>query len=314
MKRELSSKLKALILDRADQRVIILEGARQVGKSYLVKDILKTFSTPVFFFDLEKDRSFSRKLDATEDFSDFKALLQDQFGVQEEGLLVIDEAQESRRLAGYVKSFKEDWPQLKVLLTGSSMNRFFGPDIRIPVGRTQSLCLFGFSFTEFVEMVKGAALSDFIRSAPSSVPSSRHALLLELFDQYLKVGGYPETVKAFAAGAPYSDVTSEIMSDCEEDFERKEAYQPELFRGIINGVANYIGSPSKLTHFPATKYHATRALEAMKAWHLVLEVEPRSLDPLRSHFLPKRYLHDLGVINQSRTLSVPQISLITTIE
>ena len=314
MKREITEELLRLIEDQSDHRVIILEGARQVGKSYLLNDVLMKVSRSKAIFDLEKNRKFRRAIDATEDFCDFKALLQDQFGVLDAGILFIDEAQESRRLASYVKSFKEDWPEVKVILTGLSMNRFFGPDVRIPVGRTRSICLFGFSFAEFVEMVKGVELADFIRSTPKKVPASRHQLLLKLFDDYLSVGGYPESVIAFASGEPYAGITAEIMALLEDDFERKEAYQPELFRNIISGISNNIGSSSKLTHFNTSKYHAQKALAAMKSWHIVLEVEPHSLDPMRSSYLPKRYLHDPGVLNQSRAMVAPQLSILDTLD
>ena len=314
MKREITDELLYLIKDQSDHRVIILEGARQVGKSYLLNDVLKKVSRSKAIFDLEKNRKFKWDIDATEDFYDFKTLLKDQYGVLDDGILFVDEAQESRRLASYIKSFKEDWPTVKVVLTGSSMNRFFGPDVRIPVGRIRSLCLFGFSFAEFVEMVKGTELADLIRSSPEKVPESRHQLLLKLFDNYLSVGGYPESVIAFAAGKPYTEITAEIMALLEEDFERKEAYQPELFRNIISSISNNIGSPSKLTHFNTSKYQAKKALAAMKSWHLVLEVEPHSLDPMRSNYLPKRYLHDLGVLNQSRAIVAPQLSILNTID
>ena len=51
----------------------------------------------------------------------------------------------------------------------------------------------------------------------------------------------------------------------------------------------------------------------MRNWHIVLEVEQRSLDPLRSNFLPKRYLHDLGVITRRRNTVIPEISIMDTI-
>jgi len=313
MKREIEEKLQTMLADKSYNNVIIVEGARQVGKSYLVNHVLQSQPLPYFAYDLEKEKKLRRQIDETEDFPDFQALMYDQYGLTNGSILFFDEAQESKNLANYVKSFKEDWPEIRVILTGSSMNRFFSHDTRIPVGRTRSITGFSFSFSEFVQYIKGSDLADFLRSAPEKVPVSRHQLLLDLFDRYMKVGGYPEAVIAYKNEKSYFDIIDEVMAGLEEDFKRKEEYEPELFRNIVQGVANNIGSPSKFTHFDTTKYRARKVIEAMKGWHIVLEVEHYSFDPQRSNFLPKRYLHDIGVVNRKRSLAVPSVSILETL-
>jgi len=125
MKRDIHSKLVALLTNKKNSDVLIIEGARQVGKSYLVNSVLKEISVPFVSFDLEKDGKIRRQIEKTENFEDFKNLMIDQYSLKHNSILFIDEAQESKKLATYVKSMKEDWPQIKVILTGSSMNRFF---------------------------------------------------------------------------------------------------------------------------------------------------------------------------------------------
>ena len=294
--------------------VIIIEGARQVGKSYLVNSVLEELQVPYLAFDLEKESKVRRQIEKTEDFEDFKTLMVDQYQLKDNSILFIDEAQESKKLAAYVKSMKEDWPQIKVILTGSSMNRFFSKETRIPVGRIKSLCVYSFSFTEFLKFSGNGELAEFIHSAPLQIPESRHTLLLKLYDQYLKVGGYPEAVKAYTAGDSYYEVIDEIIAGLEEDFSRKEEYQPYLFADVIRAVSGHIGSLSKYSHIDTSKYNARKIIEAMKSWHIVLEVQHFSLDPHRSAFLPKRYLHDLSVINRKRVLTAPTISILDTID
>lgn len=302
-----------MLSDNTGNNVIIVEGARQVGKSYMVSNVLRSQNIPYVFYDLEKNKKLRRLIDETEDFDDFNELMHDQFGLRRGSVLFLDEAQESKNLANYVKSFKEDWSDIKVILTGSSMDRFFSDKIRIPVGRTKSLTVFSFSFSEFIEYVKGEDLAGFLRLPQKKVSASRHKLMLELFDVYKIVGGYPEAVIAYKNGGLYYEILDEIMATLEEDFQRKEESTPGLFRNVIQGVADHIGSPSKYTHFDSTKYRSKKILEAMKGWHIVLEVEPRSFDPNRSNFLPKRYLHDIGVVNRKRSLVVPSISILNTI-
>lgn len=314
MKRDIHSKLLSILKNRDPNEVIIIEGARQVGKSYLVNNVLKELDVPYLAFDLEKDSKIRRQIEQTEDFNDFKTLMVDQYKLKNNSILFIDEAQESKKLATYVRSMKEDWTQVRVILTGSSMNRFFSMETRIPVGRIKSLCVYSFNFTEFLKFTGNTELMEFIKSTPVQVPKSRHILLLKLYDQYLKVGGYPEAVKAYAAGESYYVVIDEIMAALEEDFSRKEEYQSYLFSDVIRAVSSHVGSLSKYSHIDTSKYNARKVVEAMKLWHIVLEVRHFSLDPHSSNFLPKRYLHDLGVINRKRALAAPTISILNTID
>ncbi len=314
MKRDIHSKLLSILEKKDKNKVIIIEGARQVGKSYLVNSVLKELHAPHLAFDLEKNNRIRRQIEKTEDFEDFKTLMIDQYQLKDNSILFIDEAQESKKLAAYVKSMKEDWPKVRVILTGSSMNRFFSKETRIPVGRIKSLCVYSFNFTEFLKLSGNTEMAEFVKSTPLQVPGSRHTLLLKLYDQYLKIGGYPEAVKAYAAGESYYEVIDEIMAALEEDFSRKEEYQPYLFADVIRAVSSHVGSLSKYSHIDTSKYNARKVIEAMKSWHIVLEVQHFSLDPHRTTFLPKRYLHDLGVINRKRVLAAPTISILDTID
>jgi len=314
MKREISQVLADMICDEKRKEVIIIEGARQVGKSYLVNDVLQSLKHSCHSFDFEKHARVRRQIDRTTDFHDFQTLFIDQYGVKKGDILFFDEAQECASLANYIKSFKEDWPEVKVILTGSSMNRLFSKGKRIPVGRMRSLCVFPFSFIEFLKHLRGNDLPDFIKSCPENIPSSRHELLLKYFDEYIGVGGYPEAVQAYKdAQSPY-EVIDEIIAFLSEDFARKEEHHPRLFQNAIQAVADHIGGPSKYTHINTNKYQVRKVIEAMKAWHIVLEVEQRALDPQKRNFLPKRYLHDIGVINRQRTMMIPKISIIKTID
>ncbi len=314
MKREIFSILNNIIKDKAKTEVIIVEGARQVGKSYLVNDVLKSNKTPFLAFDLEKDIKFRRQINNTEDFNDFITLLNDQYNFKEKKILFIDEAQECNKLKDYIKSFKEDLPHKKVILTGSSMNKLFSKDARIPVGRTRSICIYPFTFIEVLKYLEYKDLHDFILSTPKKISLSRHQYLLNLFDEYLKIGGYPEVVKSYKEKENYYAVLDEIIAGLSEDFERKEEYQPKLFWETLHAIANHIGGPSKYSHINTTKYHAKRVIEAMEKWHIILEVEQYSIMPFKSSFLPKRYLLDIGMVNKLRSIAVPLISLINTID
>ena len=115
-------------------------------------------------------------------------------------------------------------------------------------------------------------------------------------------------------GEDHIEIIDEIMGSLTEDFQRKEEFEPAIFPDIIKGVCNHIGSLSKLTQFGMKKYKIIKTIEAMKAWHIVIEVEQQKLEPSKSVLLPKRYLHDVGVVNRFRTITAPSISIINTLD
>ena len=314
MKRDIEPILYNMLGDDMQREVILIEGARQVGKSTMVSQVLHTIKKPYVSIDLEKNRKIAKMIDKTEDFNDFATLMRDQCNLHENSILFLDEAQECQVLASYIKSFKEDWPGIRVILTGSSMNHLFSSNTRIPVGRTRSLCVYPFNFSEFLRCLDFTELADLINSSPLEIPASRHIHLLELYDRYLHAGGYPEAVKALAAGGSAEIIIDEIIGTLQDDFARKEEYTPALFENTIRAISSHVGSPSKYTHINATKYHAQKVIEAMRAWHIILEVCAQPLDPQHSNFLPKRYLHDLGVISRYRSMIIPSLSLLRTLD
>lgn len=314
MKRDNFNKLKNLVTDFSNPQTIMVEGARQVGKTFLVNSVLDSLDVKIQRFDLEKESTLRQKIQATEDFEDFKNLMEDQYGVRSNSILYLDEAQESLKLASYIKSFKEDWSEVKVILSGSSMNRFFSKETRIPVGRYQSFFVQGFSFPEFLRFISGEEIADFVKSAPAKVSSSRHEMLLKYYDEYLKVGGYPEAVKAYLKKGDFRAVISEITASMAEDFGRKEDFEVSTYEKVIKAISNNLAMPSKLTHIDEKKYLTEKILTSMKLWHVIHEVELHSFDPKHSNFLPKRYLHDVGLASQKRTLATPELSLAETID
>jgi hypothetical protein len=80
MKRDIQPVLAGLLSAPGHRDVVLVEGARQVGKSTLVKQVLAEVECPKVAIDLKKDRKIARLIDKTADFEDFRFLLRDQLG------------------------------------------------------------------------------------------------------------------------------------------------------------------------------------------------------------------------------------------
>ena len=97
--------------------MLLVEGARQVGKSSLVEHALSKSSRKSYKLNLERDSRFCSMVDGCREFSEFEQLLRDRIGFAcDTGeVLFIDEAQESRRLGGFVRFMKEEWARASVI-------------------------------------------------------------------------------------------------------------------------------------------------------------------------------------------------------
>ncbi len=95
---------------RANKSVLLVEGARQVGKSFLVEHAIRESAKKWFSINLEKENRFRFLIDGCEEFKEFEQLLRDRIGFEADAdqILFFDEAQESRKLGMFVRFMKED--------------------------------------------------------------------------------------------------------------------------------------------------------------------------------------------------------------
>ena len=146
--------IKEFINERSTQKpVLLVEGARQVGKTWLVQHAIQNTEKSAFQTNLERDSLLRRNIDECTDFKEFEDVLRDHLGFQSgtDCVLFIDEAQESRSLGRYVRFMKEEWEKVTTILSGSTLGRLFRPGTRYPVGRVLRFVLWPFSFSEFLK-------------------------------------------------------------------------------------------------------------------------------------------------------------------
>jgi predicted AAA+ superfamily ATPase len=309
-----------MLLDQDARDVILVEGARQVGKTTLIKNCLAKFSD-VYAINLETDTSILREIDRTESFEEFTRVLTAYFSLSpldaRERILFIDEAQESEKIGSYVRSMKEIWKHLRVILSGSSMNRIFRKDQRIPVGRYRSMLVTPFTFEEFLRASAKPHLIQYYEeftNAPKLglIDGAIHKQFLELLDLYFEVGGLPAVVASFFSNGNFRAIRNSILDSQEDDFVRKSSLsERSYFKAGLRGTANYIGMPSKTTQIHEKFSVAEKIISELLAWKLIVEVEQRGQEPT-SKILPKRYLYDIGIAQDLREMPFPKLSIVTT--
>lgn len=314
---KLNNLIKKSLESNSPSNVIILEGARQTGKSTLIEHILKDYQE-VIRINLEKNKILKNSINKTQDFNDFKSLLinETNFDPQKKQILFIDEAQESYKIGSYVRFMKEDWINTCSILTGSSMKRLFSKDQRIPVGRTTRILLTPFTFEEFLKAKSKFALLDIINNfelRKDVTPLMHNSFLIEL-SEYIKVGGLPDVINSYIAGDDYLFVRQNILYEQEEDFIRIENEIPKIFfQEALKAIANNLGYPSKYSQVGSNYYFAKKIFENLEFWKLAYTVEQKTIQTTNNP-APKRYIYDIGIASDLRNMPFPEISVLNTLE
>lgn len=301
--------------------VILVQGARQVGKTTLLETVLKNYPK-VFSFNLERDTDFLRELDRTQSFDEFNRLMISINRTREfdspNTILFIDEAQESEKLGSYVRFMKEDWQHVRVILTGSSMSRIFRNTQRIPVGRYRPWLMTPLVFEEYLFATQEKFLQNEYRRITNDftlydkLDGGIHNQFLTQLDHYLNVGGLPAVTTAFLNNENWLERRRFILNAQEDDFVRKSTLSDRiLFSRGLKGVANYIGMPAKYSHISDSKSLAEKILSELSSWHLVVEVEQKRQSSTSS-LLPKRYIYDIGMAQDLREMPFPKLSIVST--
>jgi predicted AAA+ superfamily ATPase len=303
------------------KNVLLVEGARQVGKSFLVEQALRKCSKKWFSVNLEKENRLRSSIDACQDFKEFDQLLRDRIGFDaiSDHVLFLDEAQESLKLGQFVRFMKEDWPKATVILSGSTLSRLFREDTRYPVGRVRRLLLSPLCFSEYLLATGHEHLAQAILTE-QEITSSRHNHLLELYDRFLLTGGLPAVVLAESGKMDYLEVLSQILADYEQDFIRLFGEtDATIVKACFQSVANFVGGPSKNTSVlpsPGSRVNAriNEIFARLETWHLILRSDQKGPGIEASHgYLPKRYLFDTGILRCLREVAVPSIRLLNTL-
>ena len=184
------------------RKPLILRGARQVGKSFLVREFGKNeFSDYIEInFELQpelknsfKDKKPERILKNLELYLNRKIEL-------ENTILFLDEIQECPEAILSLRYFHEQMPTLAVIAAGSLLEfALNSEEYRSPVGRIQFIHLYPLSFQEFLEAIGETIVLEFLHKVNLSDEFSSvvHEKLLNLYQDYLIVGGMPEAVKVY---------------------------------------------------------------------------------------------------------------------
>lgn len=208
------------------RKPLLLRGARQTGKTWLVSHFGKEHFDHVARIDFMRDTDARTLFDgslAPDTLIDGISLYTGVPIDPEHTLIFLDEVQECPRALTSLKYFCEDAPQYHVIATGY-MGVSRHPDSSFPVGKVDLLTLHPLTFTEFLANAGQATLADRIRSGDiAHVPPAFNDRLTEYLKQYLAVGGMPAVVLGHINGATVQETRTaqqQLLDSYDLDFSK----------------------------------------------------------------------------------------------
>ena len=212
--------------DSRRRKPLIIEGARQVGKTWLVREFAKTHYKNLAYINFE-EQVFLRTLFATD--YDVNRIIEAISAATHEvcapgdTLILFDEIQEAENGITALKYFCENAPQYHLIAAGSLLGLELHKQQSFPVGKVQLMTLYPMSFLEFLTAVNESSLADFIRKQDWGNINLFAPRLQELLRKYYYVGGMPEAVLAFSETADWQEVREiqkEILQGYDRDFSK----------------------------------------------------------------------------------------------
>ena len=220
MRRKIYDKL-VVWKNKNDRKPLIVNGARQVGKSYILQEFGKQEFENFLIVNLETDKALARKFEeeiTPMPIIQYLEAVHSQRIIPGETLIILDEIQASERALTSLKYFCEQAPDYHIVAAGSllgvAINR---KQYSFPVGKVDELTLFPMDFEEFLWALGKDTFAGLIRQHfESNEPLDVHSIALDYYNNYLIVGGMPAavneyiTTKSFVAVA---DIQNRILNE-----------------------------------------------------------------------------------------------------
>jgi predicted AAA+ superfamily ATPase len=309
---------------RAHRKPLVIRGARQVGKSTLVRQFAEAGGLVLLELNFERNPEFLEAF-ASKDPVQILAILQLLTGKKiaaGETLLFLDEIQAAPQALAALRYFYEEMPALHVLAAGSLLEfTLADAQFSMPVGRIEYLHLGPMQFEDFMIAMGHAELTDHLHNLSldtirdDGLPFVVHEKYMGLLRQYWITGGLPEAIAAYAASGDFNEVAriqQNIVATYRDDFNKySHGNLKRLVQLVFDQLPVMVGR--KFKYAKVSRDHRSAELEsalrhlclariATKVFHtsangipLAAEINPRLFKTL--------YL-DIGLLTAALNLNV----------
>ena len=209
-----------------DRKPLIIRGARQVGKTWLMKEFGKTHYERCAYINFDNNERMESLFSGNLDIKRIITALQIEAGVTIDAkntLIIFDEVQEVPRALNSLKYFYENAPTYHIVAAGSLLGVALHPGTSFPVGKVDFMNLYPLNFVEFIGALGNKNLVEVLESKDFSLIKNFKGIYIDLLKQYYYIGGMPEAVDTFIVSQDYTkvrEVLNRLLMAYEQDFSK----------------------------------------------------------------------------------------------
>lgn len=232
-----------------DRKPLILKGARQVGKTWLMKEFGRNYYDNYVYFNFDEDEELKSVFETNKNphrIIELLSMICEEKIHPEKTLIIFDEIQECPEALNTLKYFKEKANEYHVIAAGSLLGTLLATPKSYPVGMVNLLTIYPLTFDEFLE-ANDAGLYAYYKDIGKGqkVEEIFHNRLSEAYNYYLIIGGMPECVASWITykdPAKISQIQRELIEVYENDFSKHNGKVNSgrilmVFRSIVTQLA-----------------------------------------------------------------------------
>lgn len=311
-------------LNRKNRKPLIIKGARQVGKTWLMKEFGKKYFKYTAYVNFDNNEHMKEIFDQDYDIERILMAVNIETHVKiipKDTLIIFDEIQENPRAIASLKYFYEKAPEYVIIAAGSLLGVAIHKGISFPVGKVDTIQLNPMSFREFLLAIGENGLVDLIDHKDYKLMSSFRDKYIDWLKKYLYIGGMPEIVSSFIEEKDFTEVRylqKRIIEMYEADFS-KHTTERELprIRMVWNSIPMQLAKENKKFLFGKIKEGARAkdfeiAIEWLQDCGLITKVYKvtKPAMPLKAYIdfaSFKLFLLDIGLLSAMSDLNAKSI-------
>lgn len=212
--------------EKADRKPLIIRGARQVGKTWLMKEFGRRYFQNVAYINFDVNTRIKKVFDGDLDIERILLAVSAETGVSispDHTLLIFDEVQEAPRALTSLKYFYENNPEYAIVAAGSLLGVALHQGTSFPVGKVEFLNLYPLCFREFLYALGDDGFCKILDSNDIEMITLFREKYMERLRQYYFVGGMPEVVLHFSGNKDFNEVRTlqkNLLGYYQQDFSK----------------------------------------------------------------------------------------------
>lgn len=257
--------------DKKNRKPLLLYGARQVGKTYLVKEFGEQYYKNTIYVNFETNKIINNLINEDIEPEYIIKNLEIIFNQKinsEDTLIFFDEIQENSRALTSLKYFCENAPEYHIIGAGSLLGVHINREnYSFPVGKVDILTIYPLSFDEFLTNTGNELLLEEIQKSYKTnekLPTAMHEKAMQLYQDYLAVGGMPEVVQEYINSNSLIsaiDIQSKIIDSYKNDITKyTQNNDANKIIATFNSIPNQLAKENKKFQYKLIQKGGTSAI------------------------------------------------------